>query len=289
MEAGLAALAKCLGPVASMFEAEAASLHKRTLPLRDDVKQLSPGVFKRLLASEALQVQIENEPYHLRAWLRQSLQTTSKHRQRALFKELAPLLRYHHMTSDFLASAVAQCSMVRRSGLLPLVMQASHAHREALPSLLEEENVVRGSPDRGVALSEACWELKASFSLEEVAALRLGGFVWKWCGLVAGYAAGLSVQRTKDKDTLGAFLRINVPKPENALEGGPAAGVRLKFELALSPDVKHESSAYFTGLGFGFPDFFDKPWAESVREGSPHFPGGKLEFKVNNVKLAVKE
>jgi hypothetical protein len=31
-----------------------------------------------------------------------------------------------------------------------------------------------------------------------------------------------------------------------------------------------------------------KPWEEVVREGSPHFPGGKLEITVT-VKLVTKE
>jgi hypothetical protein len=286
-------LTKHLGPVAGMFEAVAVGslLDDQSLPLREDVKQLPVCALKALLASEALQLQSENEPYHLLcAWLQQSPHVTDSIQRAALFKELAPLLRYHHMTSDFLAAIVSQCPLMQASGLLPSVMGASHAHREALPSLLEERNVVRGRGNRGVALSAACWELKASFMLEEVAALEANELVWKWCGLVAGFAAALKVKREEDEDTLGVFLHICIPKPENALEAAPAVGVGIKWDVALSPDVvKPQLSHYFTkSYGWGYGNFFDKPWAESVCEGSPHFPGGKLEVKAT-VKLALEE
>ena len=93
LEAGVEALAKCLGPVAGMFEEGVMKLASTTLPLRADVKQLSAAVFKRLLASDALHLQLENEAFALLvAWLRQSPRARGK--CGALFKELAPLLRY---------------------------------------------------------------------------------------------------------------------------------------------------------------------------------------------------
>jgi hypothetical protein len=281
-------LGKYLGPVVGMFVEAAARLINGSLPLRDEVKEMPARAFEALLKSESLQLQSENEPYSLLvAWLQQSPHMTDSARRAAIFKELAPLLRYHHMTPDFLANIVSQCPLMNDPGLLRSVMHAAFVQRDALPSLLKGKGVAEGSSNRGVAFSAARWEVKASFTLEEVAALQADENVIKWCGLVAGYEAGLSVQRWKDGDTLGAFLRISIPTPENALEGAPAAGVGLKFELTLSPDVKREFSHYFTGLGFGYRDFFDKPWAESVREGSPHFPGGKLEVKAS-VQLAVK-
>jgi len=52
------ALAKCLGPVAGLFEGKEEGAR---IALRDDVKQLPLCVLKRLLVSEALQLQLENE------------------------------------------------------------------------------------------------------------------------------------------------------------------------------------------------------------------------------------
>ena len=40
--------------------------------------------------------------------------------------------------------------------------------------------------------------------------------------------------------------------------------------------------------GRGWGNVFHKPWAEVVREGSPHFPDGKLEIKLT-VKRALKK
>lgn len=56
LQAGVAALAKCMGFVASVFE-PAEELICGTQPLRNVVKQLSLKVFKQLLESEGQQLQ----------------------------------------------------------------------------------------------------------------------------------------------------------------------------------------------------------------------------------------
>ena len=75
------ALAKCLGPVAGMFGTTVKLDFEtyNTLPLREDVKQLPLCVFKRLLKSEGLQLQWENETCPLLlAWLHQSPRPTHR-------------------------------------------------------------------------------------------------------------------------------------------------------------------------------------------------------------------
>jgi hypothetical protein len=62
LQAGVEALAKALGPVVGMFQEEPAFLVEGTMPLRE-VKQLPLCVFKRLLASDALQLQVEIKAY----------------------------------------------------------------------------------------------------------------------------------------------------------------------------------------------------------------------------------
>ena len=66
----------------------------------------------------------------------QSPHVTDDAQRLQLFKELAPLLRYHHMTADFLASVVSQCPLIKASGLLPAVMHAALVQRGVLWPLM---------------------------------------------------------------------------------------------------------------------------------------------------------
>jgi hypothetical protein len=285
MQRGVNALAKYLGPVAQMFE-ETTDLSTMYLPLRKNVKQLPYCVFKRLLASEALQVQLENEVYTLGvAWLQQSSSVDPY----SAVRDLAPLLRYHHMTPDFLANVVCRCPFINSSGLLPLVLQSALVHREVSPTLLEAQGVARGGRNRGVPPSEARWELKASFTLEELTALPPEQMhVDKGCGVVAGYSAALGVRYESATNSVGAYLHLCLPKSPQSLEGGAAAGVGLKVGMELAPDVTIDLVHFFKNSSrkCGSPDAFNKSWGEVVREDSLHFPGGKLEIKAT-VQLAT--
>lgn len=190
------ALARYLGPVHEMFEQRATS-HANCLPLRKDVVQLPLCVFKRLLTSEALQLQSENEAYRL---LQERLMYVSRRAagpasRDAVYKDLAPLLRYPHMTPDFLLNVVAACPMRVRSGLSSVTMG-----RAARAALVE---------DRGVPSSEARWQIEASLSLEEVMQLEPGGLRNKRWGLVAGYRIAMAISRDKDADTLGVAFSIH--------------------------------------------------------------------------------
>lgn len=76
----------------------------------------------------------------------------------------------------------------------------------------------------------------------------------------------------------------------------PAAGMSLKWNITVSPDLEigwqtdffHYGKEGDSGTTWGWGDVVEKDWAEAVREGSPHFPGGRLEVKAN-VKQATKE
>ena len=112
----------------------------------------------------------------------------------------------------------------------------------------------------------------------------------KWCGLIAGYPAGLSLQRWKGdgKETLGAFFWIDMPVCPSPLVGGLRPGVTMKTQWAFPPDLDKALSHYYINGGWGWSNPFDKPWAEVVREGGPHCPNGVLEVEVT-VQLATKE
>lgn len=250
------------------------------MPLLDTVKRISPDVFKRLLASEKLQLQSENEAYHLcTAWLWQSPHVSDSTRG-GLFKEMAPLLRYYHMSTDYLANIVSQCRLMKNSRLLPEAMLSALVQREASTAAVQADNVARGKRNRAGAIFDAKWRLLVSFPLNKLAALEPDEEKLRWCGLVAGYAAALWVQRRQDGDTLAAFLKIHLPAYSPLTEGSPSTGVALKMEMTLTPDVKKEQYRFFsdaTHVSWGWFNIFGKPWAEAVHEGSPHFPDGKLE------------
>lgn len=103
------------------------------LPLREDVKHLPLCVFKRLLASEALQLQLENETYPLlMAWLHQSPHGSGDAEGRqAIFNQLAPLLCYHRMMPYFLANKDFQCKFMRASDIRESVLVSALSYRGA--------------------------------------------------------------------------------------------------------------------------------------------------------------
>ena len=86
-------------------------------------------------------------------------------------------------------------------------------------------------------------------------------------------------QLDSDKgDILVAYLRVYMPEPESQLESGLPAGVALHMYLSLGARLQAQQSRYFVKKHV-WGNVFRKPWAEMVREGSPHFPDGKLEVK----------
>jgi hypothetical protein len=242
--AGVEALAKLLGPVAGMFEKGPG---RGDLPLREEVKELPVCVLKRLLGSEALQLQSENEAFALAvAWVKQSELCPEDDKQQ-VFEQLVPLLRYHHMTPDFLAIVVSDCVYLQSSDLLLPVLRAAMYQRNVSVKLLDEKEVGRGGRDRSVPPAEAVWEVSASFTLEEVAALERGSGSRKWCGLVAGYEAVFSVRRhnSEDEDALSFYFGLDLPVPTDyKLEGGPQAGVGLMVDMTVTPNVSHVRTCY---------------------------------------------
>ena len=107
---------------------------------------------------------------------------------------------------------------------------------------------------------------------------------------MAGYPALLRLKHDgeEEKDTLGVHLFVaDLPEMKEALKRGPDLGVGLRYKFYVGRRDTIELEDFFMfGYSYGYEDVFGKPWAEVVREGSPHFPGGKLEVKVT-VKLAV--
>lgn len=95
------------------------------------------------------------------------------------------------------------------------------------------------SPDK------AAWELRAEFSLDEVAALRQAGdWIDKCCGVVAGYPAALRVRNKAagpPYHTLGASFVIQIPKIN--LKGIQPVSIPLSLAFTLTGGAKSRSRA----------------------------------------------
>ena len=120
--------------------------------------------------------------------------------------------------------------------------------------------------------------------------------VVKRCGIVAGYIVNLSVNRVSEEgeipESVGVHIQVYMRRLRN-IETGPAGGVGFEVTITCPPNDIHTSGTidhFFTieSPTSGWSDFIEKPWAEAVREGSPYFPGGKMEVKAT-LKLATKE
>lgn len=280
---GANALAELLGPVAAMVT------EGPLFPMVDvceEVKNLPLSVFKMLLASDALQVQLENDAYILLvSWIMKT-PCIDDHRDRiAAFKELVPLLRFNHMTLDFLANVVSHCEFIEDSEMLVPVMSSALVQRNVPSSLLSRSNVGTGKKDRGYRLGDARWHINASFTLEEVSRLEPMESIVKWCGPVAGYSAAFEVGKT-DEDLLDFFVRIQIPGPSNFnFTGSPYRGVGLTIHI-LVPNSHMTFTHFFTRCKRTRTRLFDnKTWTDAL---SQHFPQGKMEIKAT-VKLVIDD
>lgn len=183
------------------------------------------------------------------------------------------------MTLDFLAGRVFQCDYIDASTHRKKVLQSALARHPLLPGLETRAGELI-SRNRGPSLFDASWELKASFSLEEVAALEPNGSIQK-CGLVAGYVAGFEIQRKSYDDGseyINTYLRLYVDGA-SVLEGGPAP--QVVFDLAISccqNRYEFHEKARLKGAYICYwriDDWLEgNSWDETVCEGSPCFPNG---------------
>ena len=281
VESAVDALAKALGPVEDILGVHDDLDDNDALFLRNEVRKLPLCVFKRLLGSEKLQLQLENDSYQLlRSWLSQ-IDYFGEDDAQEDFDELAPVLRYHHMTADFLANVVSQCPLMRASPVLQTVLCSAFVQREVPLELLDSSGIPRGSRNRGLPLSQARWEFEANYCLEEITGLELSETVGTYF-LVAGYIARLCFRR-EGGGKFGAYLGIS-QIPEGQAEA-PPPGVAVHVRLKL-PAAEHRGTRYLTKQEFSAG--FQKPWDEVVRDGSPYFTNGEMKVKVE-VSLATTQ
>lgn len=119
------------------------------LPLKAVIKALPVEAMEALLGSDKLDVQVEDEVYHLLgAWLHQSAHVNVENRM-SIIKSLSAKIRFHHISADFLTCVVTQCPLARESGLVFSFLQSGLVFREASRNLMAEKEIEAGARNRG--------------------------------------------------------------------------------------------------------------------------------------------
>lgn len=91
-----------------------------------------------------------------------------------MFNFLAAKIRFHHMSTDCLASVVT-CPLVYESGLIPAFLPSALIDREASKKAIAARKVDMGALKRGS--SKEKWTFYTTLSLKDVLSLEKAGFM----------------------------------------------------------------------------------------------------------------
>ncbi len=205
--------------------------YMRFLPdLQPRLQQLSPLAMECLLQSPALRLKSENDAFaFVCAWLKGQQGWSKAETQRA-FNALMPCLRWHNMTSEFLATVVSQCRLVVQSGRLLdvlrgalcfrdagshikryVVHQAAQQHAEQQHDHSDDEDgdeedseaerlakraALKAYETRAEDEDDEVYVLKGTFSLAKCLTLPPGKFVRRYLGVVQGLPVFLDLERS---------------------------------------------------------------------------------------------
>jgi len=191
---------------------------------------------KVLLGSETLQLRSENDVYYLLcAWLSQSQRFSDEQERCALFVQLLPLLRFYHMSQDFLCSVVSACPYANAASLLPYIMRCSHARRTEPSSLSKEdrEDAKMGSKDRSKGTLQGTYRFMINLAdllpLAKVPSKSMS--VYEHIGLEWGFPVAVYV---KHKGTVGLFVNVGMPSWQGAyVVGGIERHAGFEFDMEL--------------------------------------------------------
>lgn len=284
------ALANALGPVSKFFE-RGLMLEEfprgafyEVLPLKPLVKKLSLAVMRALLESDKLQIGLEEEVYYLLgAYLHQSPLVPEANRMKC-FKELVKMIRFHHISVDYLANVVTCCPLAYSSGMAPSFLRSALVYRDANKRVAKEREIDLGAIKREIAPQE--WIFSAKILMADLIKLENNdndkGSIFQYVGVAGGYPVALCLKREKDK--LAAYVHPLMPRlPAEPFDECLGRRVGFFFNLKLS-----SKEFLFEGLmnrtGWGRSDWFNRPWDEVVCENSKEF-NDKKELEV---ALAMK-
>jgi hypothetical protein len=234
-----------------------------------------------LLGSETLQLRSENAYYFLCAWLLQTPRLSDEDESRALYKQLLPLLRFQHMSLDFLGTVVSACPYANAPGLLSYIFRCSTTLRTTPRAFAKRKGVNVGSKDRG--RGDLLCTFKSKLELADLLPMKSETRTHKHLGLALGFLVGVSVRHTAN-GTMGVYVFAKMPFWEGFdIEGGIERGAGFEYSMKLGNDKACNGRKHFSHWGsmsWGRHDYFDNPWAEVVCPDSPYFPGGVLEVEL---------
>jgi hypothetical protein len=284
-----------LGPVHHFFEEAREwtdevdeSLFYEVLLLKQHIKVLSVETFGELLGSDALQVQKEEEAYYLLgAWLHQSPHVHEEERV-AVYNTLVGNIRFHHISSDFLACVVACCPLATASGMALSFLQSAFVYRNVKKSLAEESEADLGAVDRGGGDEE--WVFASRLMLEDVIKLEKGSEIYHHLGLAGGLSVAVNVVHEEEPETVGVYACFMLPHPvHESFNECLERRIGFRVSTELGSEVMTFSYLHKYNHSWGEGDFFGKPWEEVVYANSPYFQDGALAVKITVKKIGTEE
>jgi hypothetical protein len=280
------ALAEAIGPVSELFIAAPdckddpfKCAFSDNTKLKKYILALSANSMKVLLSSDALKCKCENEVFtFIKLWLDLSSRINTEEQKENYYKDFLPLLRFEHMSSDFLGAFVSVCRMAAATKTMPYIMQLSHLGKQ-------KQRMNRGES------GEVTWTLTDSFSLSSLYMLFEKGNSWYYMlGVVGGFPIALQLLRNADdKPAVDLYLEIN--NEELSWETGPdPVIVELKYKLSVAVGTRHEvtieSERYVECAKECDPKnshllFEGKSWDGVFTEDSPYLVNDWLKVKLS--------
>ena len=189
------ALANALGPVNQLFcESPWLKIPQTSfytcLPLKSHILALSLTAMEALLASDALHVSTENEVGTLLGcWVHQTPHLAAAAYENsnplflinrlAPFKRLVKLVRFHHLSPEYLANVVTACQLATLSTVLPFILRSSLLMRDMDAGVREGSKASSfGAVDRG--RGGAGWIYSSTLVLSDLLPLTRGAYLHKY-------------------------------------------------------------------------------------------------------------
>jgi hypothetical protein len=211
--------------------------------------------------------------------------------QQGAFERLVKCLRLHHMSAAFLTSVVIRSKFRHEwPGLLGLCTNALtyQSMAASLSPLLRRADHLPAPPSlfrRSPAAFE--YQLEAQVLLADCLNIdqRPGRKLQARLGVAEGYLIELSVSKAQEpggQATVGLYLGLRRPNTTaEQYEAGdivPFTGAIVKWQVDINGKTVKDAPRVYRGTYRlrGFPNFFEKPWEEVVREGSEYFPQGSM-------------
>lgn len=196
-------------------------------------------------------------------------------------KRLVEKIRFHHISLDYLACIVASCNFASLNDMATSIFQSALVNRNIGKSVAKEDNVDLGPKNRGS--KGRVWVFSSKLMLEDLLK-NTDKKVGKMIGLAGCVPVMLSVLPDKEGN-VGVYVRFVMPHSRKRKMNGCLERM-MGFKVTVKLGSLTESLSYLFdhSSGYGFADFFSKPWSEVVCAGSSYFPGGKLAVELSVTK-----